>query len=74
MVGNVWEWCRDGAPQNLGSEAVGDPVGDPALTSRVGRGGSFKYGVWVDHQTIRTIESYSSYHDEVGFRASLTVE
>lgn len=74
MVGNVWEWCRDGAPQDLGSAPAVDPSGDASLTARVGRGGSFKYGVHFDHQTVRTIESWDSYHDEVGFRASLTVE
>ena len=41
MLGNVWEWCHDGA-RRYSPESVADPVGPTgASTERVLRGGSW---------------------------------
>jgi formylglycine-generating enzyme required for sulfatase activity len=68
LLGNVWEWCRDGN-RAYGSEAVRDPVGrEEASAGRVIRGGS-----WVsDARDVRAAfrdwyhPAYRGHH--LGFR------
>jgi formylglycine-generating enzyme required for sulfatase activity len=41
MSGNVWEWCHDRYREDLGTEAVVDPIGAESGEDRMLRGGAF---------------------------------
>ena len=43
MLGNVWEWCRDGQ-REYRAELETDPIGPEASAGRVIRGGSWDFG------------------------------
>ncbi len=62
MLGNVWEWCRDGQRQYAAAPAI-DPEGPLEGTLRVIRGGS-----WID----RARDVRAAYRDgyEPGYRNS----
>ena len=70
MHGNVWEWCEDGYAE-YPQQAVTDPRGAPASSSRVLRGGSwYNYG-----QSLRSAyrrNAAPNFRDSfIGFRLAL---
>ena len=77
MHGNVWEWCQDEWCEDLGKEAVRDPVNtstkpnDDAGVSRVLRGGSwFDFGGHC-RSALRGSRSADGRSRRIGFRFSL---
>jgi formylglycine-generating enzyme required for sulfatase activity len=70
MLGNVWEWCRDG-PRAYGAEAVTDPVGPvEAGAGRVVRGGSWDVGARRVRAAYRLRSAPVDRRADLGFRCA----
>ncbi len=73
LVGNVWEWCRDGAAPRVATRPLLDPVNPPAdPDERMALGGG-----WRD-RTERTSRARLRFdrwtrRDDLGFRLCVTV-
>jgi len=70
MIGNVWEWCRDGYGE-YPTSAVTDPSGPETGSFRVRRGGS-----WIDYalfcrSACRNGDTPRLRRDFIGFRPAL---
>ena len=69
MLGNVWEWCRDGL-RGYEAEAVKDPEGPSGGAERVVRGGSgFSVGRYV-RAAYRDADEPGNRYFGLGFRLS----
>ncbi len=73
MPGNIWEWCRDWYGVYPGGE-VTDPVGLPAGTGRVNRGGSWGSGVNDSRSANRAKNPQPEKSAYRGFRIALCTE
>jgi len=86
MAGNVWEWVNDGYQADLGplGSSVTDPVGDPAASKRVRRGGSWGdavvlpfVGPYATAQYLRAAarraDSPTVHNEGLGFRLARTL-
>ena len=70
MLGNVWEWCHDGARSYDHSHAY-DPIGPMHEgTRRVLRGGSWNFPAQRVRAAFRGGNAPSSRHSNCGFRLS----
>nr|VFJ63965.1 MAG: Formylglycine-generating enzyme, required for sulfatase activity, contains SUMF1/FGE domain [Candidatus Kentron sp. DK] len=68
MLGNVWEWCRDGL-REYGGETAFDPRGPEALgEERVVRGGSWYYFARYARAAFRLRYRSGVRFDRLGFR------
>ena len=74
MLGNVWEWCRDGM-QAYRHETEIDPLG-PLQTSveRVIRGGSWSDGARLVRSAFRGRVPYGNRYSTLGFRCAQAQE
>ena len=74
MHGNVWEWCQDYYPVDLGAEPVVDPQGPDTGYNRVVRGGSWiSFGRFVPSAyRVGAIPGHRV--DNQGFRLALDHE
>jgi len=73
MSGNVWEWCSDlygGYPSN----SVVDPVGVSNGSTRVKRGSSWRYSVWLCRPTNRSWLAPAVMFYDLGFRLCLQTD
>jgi formylglycine-generating enzyme required for sulfatase activity len=69
LTGNVLEWCSDWHSPNYEGAALFDPVGPPAGTERVARGGSWSHTYVDARQTSRMgAAPQSSGNYTTGFR------
>lgn len=68
MIGNVWEWCRDGM-RTYGTELQTDPIG-PTIDSgdRVIRGGAFVYSAGRCRAAYRDASHRGLHWHDQGFR------
>ena len=75
MVGNVWEWVHDWYEDDLGSEAVVNPVGPASASARGIRGGGW---IWPEPRFFRAgvrrkdIPKHNC--EDVGFRLVRTLK
>jgi formylglycine-generating enzyme required for sulfatase activity len=72
MAGNVWEWVADWSGP-YPSEAVTDPVGPDAGTTRVIRGGAFASdadGVRSSYRFVGGDVRPTARHPNIGFRCA----
>nr|VFK43282.1 MAG: Formylglycine-generating enzyme, required for sulfatase activity, contains SUMF1/FGE domain [Candidatus Kentron sp. TC] len=70
MLGNVWEWCRDGR-RDYAPEAIIDPMGPMAIgVSRTVRGGSWHYFARYARAASRFRYSPAVRLDRLGFRCA----
>ncbi|NNJ85107.1 MAG: formylglycine-generating enzyme family protein [Gammaproteobacteria bacterium] len=68
MLGNVWEWCRDG-PRAYGDETVIDPIGpEKSGGERTVRGGSWYYFARYVRAAFRLQYQPGVRFDRLGFR------
>lgn len=73
MQGNVWEWCNDGwDPKFYGRAPTDDPEGyvASAVTSRVGRGGSWSYPATYCRSAYRLRLVPNDRNGGLGFRVA----
>lgn len=69
MLGNVWEWCRDGQ-RTYTADGVTDPVGPmEARANRVLRGGSWIRDAGSVRSAYRRLATSGNRPDFIGFRA-----
>jgi formylglycine-generating enzyme required for sulfatase activity len=75
MIGNVWQWCRDGYV-DYKKGPVTDPVGAATSVYRVDRGGSWCAGPTACRSGYRPDPHYgpSGREDTIGFRVSVVVD
>jgi formylglycine-generating enzyme required for sulfatase activity len=70
MLGNVWEWCRDGR-RTYTADAMVDPLGPTGIgTSRVGRGGSWRDSRQFVVASLRYEIDPSTRSIDLGFRCA----
>jgi formylglycine-generating enzyme required for sulfatase activity len=67
MSGNVWEWCWDWYGPYSGDSAT-NPLGEPAGTWRVTRGGSWNTSADQLRSTYRSYSAPSMRYYDLGFR------
>jgi len=72
MLGNVYEWCRDRAPENLPGGEVTDPDGAKAGADRAVRGGCWHSGPAACRAAYRAWSSPDGRSQFIGFRLALT--
>ena len=72
MAGNVEEWCHDWFQTNLGFSAVTDPWGAPSGSSRVIRGGAYRFSAGGLRAAMRSQGPPSGRGDPWGFRCCRT--
>jgi formylglycine-generating enzyme required for sulfatase activity len=69
MYGNVWEWCMDYfSPDFYSQSPSADPVGPPAGSDRVVRGGSLMHPLYACRSAFRHHLGASARSENVGFR------
>ena len=74
MHGNVWEWCADWFDENYYPRSPGaDPLGPPAGSRRVLRGGGWFYGARICRSAYRYRFEPDVRHYDFGMRVALTV-
>jgi formylglycine-generating enzyme required for sulfatase activity len=69
MLGNVWEWCRDGR-RKYTSAGVIDPIGPEAGGYRVFRGGGLDTDASHLRAAKRGVSDPGEHYFDVGFRCS----
>jgi len=70
--GNVWEWCADWFTEDLGSEAVTDPVGQERGAYCVLRGGCWYFNAQYCRSADRLRDDPGDRSSDIGFRPVLT--
>ncbi|MHC4820615.1 MAG: formylglycine-generating enzyme family protein, partial [Planctomycetota bacterium] len=69
LMGNVWEWCRDGYRKNLdGLDGTTDPVSGETTAGRSVRGGSFDLYDTSLHAWFRNHVEPETRFPDLGFR------
>jgi formylglycine-generating enzyme required for sulfatase activity/serine/threonine protein kinase len=73
MHGNVWEWCNDFFSRDaVASGPATDPQGPDDGSSRVRRGGGWKYTAATCKSSQRTGSGPSNRDDAIGFRVAMS--
>lgn len=67
MSGNVWEWCSD-RYGTYSSSSQSDPTGPDSGSSRVDRGGGFRYNAKLCRVSYRGSDDPGNRYRDLGFR------